>query len=478
VSSSGSRLPNSRTRNDIVFLLIGSFCFCVLGIHLGSLASWDEAYYAVVSRGIFLNGDWVRLRFFDTPFYDKPPFYMWLTAAFYHLGGVNEFTSRLGSALAGMGTVLVTYFLGRRLFGRAVGLAGAGVLVSSTDFLHYARFGTLDVTNLFFFTLVIYGFIRALKRPDFWYLFWAASGLAVLNKGPLIVLAWGVAGIHCLLEKDFSFLKKRQFWLGLVLALGIVLPWHLAAYAQDPKKFVQDFIIKHYIARTGSAVEGHEGNYYYYIRRLINKHHPWIVLAPVSLPLFLWRSFRGPGKQAYRLIVSWVLIVLVFFTFLVKTKLPWYILPLLPALCIAGGVVLADLFKQHFERIIKPLVALVLILHLPFSGVMVRDYVPGLKRLSAQVQNAVPEGRTVFLFNYHEQPAALFYLKRSARYLDSVGELDEVLEPGKPLWLVTLRTEWQAHEQDLTARGMALAGSAGEGKEAVVLALYRDRRGV
>src|SRR3989338_2221380 len=114
---------------DISFLLFWSVSFCVVGIGLGSLASWDEAYYAVVSKGIAASGDWINLRFFDSPFFDKPPLYLWETAFFYKLWGVSEFSTRLGSALAGIGTVFVTYLIGTRLFGRLAGLASAGVLL-------------------------------------------------------------------------------------------------------------------------------------------------------------------------------------------------------------------------------------------------------------------------------------------------------------------------------------------------------------
>ena len=131
------------------FLLFWSLAFCVAGIGKGSLASWDEAYYALVSREIFRTGDWINLRYFDTPFYDKPPLYLWSTSFFYHLFGVSEFSTRLTSALAGVGVILVTYFLGKRLVGPLAALAGAGILLSSSDFLHYARWGTLDVTHLF-----------------------------------------------------------------------------------------------------------------------------------------------------------------------------------------------------------------------------------------------------------------------------------------------------------------------------------------
>ena len=178
------------------FLLFWAAAFCVGGIGTGSLASWDEAYYAIVSREIFRSGDWVHLTFFDTPFYDKPPLYFWATSLFYRVFGVNEFATRLTSGLAGAGVVLAVYALGKRLLDRRAALAGAGILLSSSDFLHYARWGTLDITHLFFFTLAMVFYLDAAGRPSAWIGFWLASAGAVMTKGPigLAIPALAIAG--------------------------------------------------------------------------------------------------------------------------------------------------------------------------------------------------------------------------------------------------------------------------------------------
>ena len=47
----------------------------------------------------------------------KPVLLYWCMMAAYSLGGVNEFTARLPSALCAMGSALATYGIGRRLFG-------------------------------------------------------------------------------------------------------------------------------------------------------------------------------------------------------------------------------------------------------------------------------------------------------------------------------------------------------------------------
>ena len=417
------------------FLLFWSLAFCVAGIGKGSLASWDEAYYALVSREIFRAGDWINLRYFDVPFYDKPPLYFWTTSVFYHLFGVSEFSTRLTSGLAGAGVILVTYFLGKRLLNPLAALAGAGILLSSSDFLHYARWGTLDITHLFFFTLSILFYLKAREAGKNWLLFWLACAAAILTKGPLIVLAWLLIVTDSLIRNDFSFIKKTSFWVGAGLALLLVLPWHLAAYFAHPDLFVRDILYKHYIARTGGAVEGHIGNWYFYIRTLINKYHPWVILAPGAL---LWAVWGRERRRAHRFLLLWVAFVFAFFTFVVQTKLQWYILLLHPALSlILGSFVAAVILKGRHERLLKTGLVIALILHIPYSGVIVQDYSPALKELARTVKQSTPAGATILLYEYHEQPAATFYFDRPVRYADSPEELGKALESdGRFLMLV------------------------------------------
>ncbi len=418
---------SSFSPQDILFLLVASACVCIPALGNGSLASWDEAYYAIVSREIFRSGDWVHLKYFNTDFYDKPPLYMWVSAFFYKLFGVNELSSRLGSALSGIGVILATYGIGLKLLSRTAAVAGAGLLLSSTDFLHYARWGTLDIMNLLFFSLTIFFYFQARERSWFWLGVWLASAAAIMTKGLLISLAWSLIFGDMLARRDLSALKHKHFWLGILVMIIAVFPWHWAVFKSNPQAFVHDILKKHYLSRTTQAVEGHIGNTYFYIRTLINKYHPWIIAAIPALPWALWSAVRSKQAYAFRFLLVWVLWVLAFFTFLVQTKLQWYILPLHPALSLVIGAFLAAFIFKDNIKWLKIMIVISLALHIPFTDVFVQDYVPALKSLAPRVRSISREHQTVHLYQYHEQPAATFYFDRPVAYVDSLDELDRIL---------------------------------------------------
>src|SRR5436190_24371935 len=86
---------------------------------LGSVSLWDidEGLNAEAAREMLESGNWIVPTFNGQPRTAKPALLYWLQVASYRRLGVTEFAARLPSALAALATVLLTYELGRRMFG-------------------------------------------------------------------------------------------------------------------------------------------------------------------------------------------------------------------------------------------------------------------------------------------------------------------------------------------------------------------------
>ena len=69
------------------------------------------------------------------------------------IGGLNDFTTRLPSALYGIGTVIAMFFLGRALAGPWLGLAAAAILAVLPWHLHFSRIAFELITLPFFFII-------------------------------------------------------------------------------------------------------------------------------------------------------------------------------------------------------------------------------------------------------------------------------------------------------------------------------------
>src|ERR687889_413572 len=121
-----------------VSLLISIAAFALLWkLGAGTLAAWDEAIYAQVSKEMARGGDWLTPHWEYRPWFEKPPAFMWATALLYRLFGVSEFWARAPSALSGVALVGVTYLIGKSTHNRRVGLLSAVVLLTCYHFLSF-----------------------------------------------------------------------------------------------------------------------------------------------------------------------------------------------------------------------------------------------------------------------------------------------------------------------------------------------------
>jgi 4-amino-4-deoxy-L-arabinose transferase-like glycosyltransferase len=407
---------HKRFLQDFFFLFFLSSFFFLFDLGRGSLASWDEAIYATVAKEIIGSGDWFRLTLGGDAWSDKPPLCIWMTAFFYKLFGVGEFSARLFSALCGIGTVIVTYLFGSKLFGRWVGLWGALVLVSSSHYIHFARFAMMDAPFTFFLTLSLYLFWLGRERNRYLIFSGIAIGLAVMAKGFAAFFIFPIVWIYCLWAGEQEVLGRSSYWIGLMIAALIALPWNIYEMLSHQKLFMTDVVTRHLLARTFTALDGHGGNFYFYIRTVINKYHPWILVGVVSAPFFLWKAIRHRQRE-FILPSVWMFFILAVVT-LIRTKLHWYILPVYPALSLSVGYFLAKTLKERAQYFVYFLFIIIMIVHIPESHIFDHDYSRLVKGIAPLVKKQLPSDQTLYLYNYHESPAVLFYAQRRSAYLD------------------------------------------------------------
>ncbi len=382
----------------------------------GSLASWDEAIYAAVAKEILRSGDWFRLMLAGDLWYDKPPLAIWATAFFYKAFGISEFSARLFSGLCGAGTVVVTYLIGRQLINRWVGLIGALVLLSSSHFLRFARFGMMDAPVTFFMSLALYFFWMGQFKKRYFIPSGVAIGLAVMTKGFSGLFVLPITFLYCLFTKKLDILKQPAYWAGIVMAAVIFMPWHIYQWVCHHDAFVAMVLTKHSL-RITQALEGHSGNYYFYIRTLVNKFHPWILFGIGTGPYFLYKAFRDKQDEIIFL-TTWMYFIFLFLTFS-QTKLNWYIIPIYPAFSLSIGYFMAYLFPEKHANFVRILFIVTMILHIPYSHIFRHDYSRDIKAIAPLVYEKVPARAPLDLYQYHEIPAAAFYMDRSCLYADT-----------------------------------------------------------
>ncbi len=216
----------------------------VFFVNLGSVGLWDEdePLYAAIALDMHQRADWIVPMYNGEMFPEKPPLAYWLMMVGFKMFGVTELATRFWSAVFGVGTALVTYHLGRRLFDAQVGFWAALVTTTTLIFTVNARAATVDSVLVFFTTLAMLLFVLAgMVRPEEdevaeagekqstaakyrsgpWWLFallYACLGLTVLTKGPIgLVLPVAMLGFYLLvmhhLRSGDDWFARRRAWL-------------------------------------------------------------------------------------------------------------------------------------------------------------------------------------------------------------------------------------------------------------------------
>ncbi|MFQ5801277.1 MAG: ArnT family glycosyltransferase [Candidatus Methylomirabilales bacterium] len=324
------------------WMVLGLLVICgtlLLFYRLGQLALWesDEARFALKALMMRETGNWLIPIRKGQAWLHKPPLQMWLiNLVALSGGGINELTARIPSALAAMGTLLLTYWWGRRLGGTLFGGLAGFILLTSGHFLLMGRYNLPEQVMVFFTTLALVAFYAGYHKwlgGWIWYVMYAALGLATLTKGPVgLLLPALVILAYLAIQRDLGALRHMRCPSGLLLSAGIILPWYLAVslgYGQSVQPALFGEIIKALLASRG-----HAEPWYFYLWTVPLSLAPWSLFLPGLYPLWRWcRKRERTLPDGLRFAGVWGLTVLLAFS-VAGQKRSYYSLPLFPAAAI------------------------------------------------------------------------------------------------------------------------------------------------
>src|SRR5690349_22842526 len=175
----------------LLFLSLVTFFF---GLGRQAITDSDEAFYAEAAREMVEGNDWLTPHFNYEDRWQKPILYYWFTAAAFAGSDTTEFMARFGSALSGVGLVLLTWSAARRLLNDNGGAWLAGAIAATCyGYFAMARAALPDLPLALFITATIWAALRATDPAERLPTSWAAisglsAGLGFLTKGPLGVV--------------------------------------------------------------------------------------------------------------------------------------------------------------------------------------------------------------------------------------------------------------------------------------------------
>ncbi len=347
---------------QIAFLL--GVCFLLYFLNLGRSDLWapDEPRYAQIAKEIVNRGDWILMHINGRVYGDKPPLFFWFVALSSYLwNGFTSFSARFPSALFGTLTVLLTFFLGKKIYSSRTGFISGLILATSLHFAYLSTRANIDATLTFFTTASLCCFflwyqdgkaeeVRQHRRTRslLIYGFYVSMAFATLAKGPIgFILPFLVSFIYLFVQKDYKDIKRMKLMPGIPLLLAIVIAWYLPAVLMGGKTYLEQNLFRHTTEayRTGWT---HPQPFYYYLYSFPASFMPWVVFLPGAIAYGFSKTTVGNRKEFLFLSVWWI-VILVFFS-LSRSKRALYLLPLYPAASLMVGKLWSDFSTQPLDR--------------------------------------------------------------------------------------------------------------------------------
>lgn len=304
---------------------------CLSHLDWTQLAPFDEAWYGSIARTLARDHDWYFVKYNGGYFTDHPPLGFWLMAIAYQIGGVSEFTTRLPSALAGIGSVILLCLIGRQWKMKSAGVMAGAMLLSAMWFLFRARTGNLDIPLVFFYLLAIFSF-KQITNNRWWLPVAGLSIAAALTVKTLVGFSLlPILGIIFIAEVRKWRISVIPLSLGLAAVWLLGLPWYWQNSLAD-----QEFINHHFfeiglrsnsihveltLARILQTLEYLQSGVGLWFKPIIAS----LAISPV---IFLLNK-----KMRWLIVFNIVWIAVIGWPFFKSTQTEiWHLIPLYPAL--------------------------------------------------------------------------------------------------------------------------------------------------
>ena len=332
----------------------------LLGLYLllsGSSTLWDrdEPRFARAAAEMLQSGDFRVITFNGELRAVKPPLVYWLMAGGLEWFGFHELSVRLWS---GLGVALASIFVygsAKRMLGSRGAPWAMVIFGTSLMPLWLATAATADGVTVAWLAMAQWLFIEMIYRGWRWWhmvLMAVALGLTALGKGPLAVLPVISIALSAVLLRRMDPTPPKlgvKFWAAGVAAtlagLALFLSWAIPANLATGGELAQEGLFNRgFITRMFKPMQGHggEGIVGYlltlpiYLPYLVFDVFPWCLLLPGAFMALVRGRLAGPRERA--LLWGWTLPTFVIFS-LVATKLPHYMLGLMPMLAIGLAAV-------------------------------------------------------------------------------------------------------------------------------------------
>jgi 4-amino-4-deoxy-L-arabinose transferase-like glycosyltransferase len=317
----------------------------------GSSTLWDrdEPRYARVTAEMIESGNYLVPTFNGEAWPDKPILLYWLMSIPVRIFGPSEIACRFAGIMGTAVTLLLTFFIGKKLFDAKAGLWAEAILATTLLMMFMGSSAIVDGVALPFIVGAMAVFVGRtggkIQIVDA-VIIGVLMGMGMLAKGPIGLLPAPVMLVSLWFARKNGIELLRNLVsaaLMIIVAAGIFLMWAIPVNKATGGEFVRVFLGHHIFSRALSPMESHGGNFFlylpYYPAVIIAGFFPWVLFLPGAFSAVTGKRIGTDGGR--NILISWIVATVILMT-LAATKLPHYVLFVWPAMAVmVGGTITA-----------------------------------------------------------------------------------------------------------------------------------------
>ena len=326
-------------------LLLFTLALQIFSIWNLDLSGRDSPRVAGIAREMAVTSNYLIPRLNGENFLEYPPLGYWPMALMLSVSQKPvDFLALIPIVFFGVGTVLITYLIGKRLGAERIGLMAGFILSTMSGFITMHRHCRVDPVLLFFITLSLYGFATVYQTPrrrfPFFAVFYLAMAGAFLSKGVIGVAIPAATVVAFLItRKDLTAIRKLLLSPGILLFLLPIFLWVGSVWwLEGPGIFKE--VIRQSLQRFLSPTADHAKPFYYYFIPAFFSPMPWTLLLLVLLwyqwnPIHLKATL--PHGSLLRFALIWSLTIFIGLS-IASAKRPLYLTPIFPPLALLAAL--------------------------------------------------------------------------------------------------------------------------------------------
>lgn len=344
------------------------------------IQKFDEARLAVNAIEMLQQSNYITTYFEGAPdlWNTKPPLLIWLQALSINCFGLNEFSTRLPSAIATLIICVILLLISLYILKNwHIGVCAIFVLITSEGFvnMHGSRSGDYDtlLTLFLFINGISFYLYTEAQNSKFAIVFFVSLILGVLTKGIAGCFLLPIYLLYLVFIRKLRIAFKWQIVLGLLISLSIVFIYYYIRECENPGYLAA--VYKYELGgRYLKTLEGHNHHFLFYFSNMIRERFSfWFALMLLGI-FVLNKDLRGRGFVSFCFFVGVCFLIIISFS---QTKLYWYDMPIYPFFAIVAANGLFFIYKS----IEKPLLAnafIICVLAIPYMNMFSKIYIPRL----------------------------------------------------------------------------------------------------